>query len=129
MLFGFVQVHLSEWLFVIIPSPISELQDALLPPKCSEPGSMPQLLTFPLFSPQTYIWVYQGAWECITQFQMMKPPCCTNTHQGYFQWYQKNTHQFLFKKKNFQNWIFCSTNLIIKYFLFWRKIQKEELWH
>jgi hypothetical protein len=41
---------LCEWLMLVIfPSPISELQHALLPPKFCEPTNGPQLLTFPLF--------------------------------------------------------------------------------
>jgi hypothetical protein len=59
----FVQVHVSDWLLVILPSFIPELQHALLPPKCFEPRSVPQLLTLSLFSLRTHIWVYQGAWE------------------------------------------------------------------
>jgi hypothetical protein len=50
-------------MLVILPSPISELQHAPLPPKCYEPGNVPQLFILPLFSPHTHIWVYQGAWE------------------------------------------------------------------
>jgi len=50
LLFSFVQVRVSEWLLVILPSPILELQHTPLPPKCCEPGNVPQLLTFMLFS-------------------------------------------------------------------------------
>jgi hypothetical protein len=57
----FVQVRVSDWLLIILPSFIPELQHAPLPAKCYEPGSMPQLLTLPLFSFQTHISVYQGA--------------------------------------------------------------------
>jgi hypothetical protein len=46
----FVQIRVSEWFLVILPSPIPELQHALLPPKCYKLMSMPQLLTFSLFS-------------------------------------------------------------------------------
>jgi hypothetical protein len=49
--------------FVLVP--ISEVQHTPLPSKCYEPGSMPQLLTFPLFSLKTHIWVYQRTWECV----------------------------------------------------------------
>jgi len=35
---------------VNLPSPISKLQHALLPPKCYEPGSAPQLFLLPLFT-------------------------------------------------------------------------------
>jgi hypothetical protein len=59
----------SVWvnkLLFILPSPILELQHAPLPPKCYEPGSMPWLLAMSLFSLQTHIWVYQGAWERVT---------------------------------------------------------------
>jgi hypothetical protein len=63
MLFGFVQVRVSEWLLVILPSPILELQHTLLTLKCYKPGSMPQLFIFSLFSLQTHIWIYQGASE------------------------------------------------------------------
>ncbi len=58
LLFGFVQIRVSEWLLVILPSPIPELQHAPLPPKCYKPGSVTQLFTFPLFSSQTHIWIY-----------------------------------------------------------------------
>jgi hypothetical protein len=51
LLFGFVQVRVSEWLLVIFLNRILELQHAPLPPKCCEPRNVPQLLTFPLFSP------------------------------------------------------------------------------
>jgi hypothetical protein len=53
---------LCEW---VIVCPIPKLQHALLPPKCCELGSMPQLFTFLLFSPHTHIWVYQGASKCV----------------------------------------------------------------
>jgi hypothetical protein len=59
----FVQVRVSSWCLSIFLVPIPELQHALLPPKCCKPGDVPQLLTFSLFSPQTHIWVYQGAWD------------------------------------------------------------------
>jgi hypothetical protein len=80
----FVQVCVRDWSFIILPrilyAPAQyvfivysmlggrrvELQHTPLPPKCCELGSMPQLLTLPLFSPQTRIWVYQGAWERVT---------------------------------------------------------------
>ncbi len=61
-----MQVCVSEWLLVILPNPILEFWHAPLPPKCCEPGSMPQLLTFLLFSPETHILVYQGTSECVT---------------------------------------------------------------
>jgi hypothetical protein len=63
LLFGFVQVRVSDWLLIILPSLIPKLQRAPLPPKCCELGSMPQFLIFSLFSPQTHIWIYQGTWE------------------------------------------------------------------
>jgi hypothetical protein len=62
----FMQCRVSDWLLVIILNLISELQHAPLPPKCCELRSVPQLLTFPLFSLHTHIWVYQGAWERVT---------------------------------------------------------------
>ncbi len=37
----FVQVHVSEWLLVIFPSPILEFQHAPLPHKCYKPRSVP----------------------------------------------------------------------------------------
>jgi hypothetical protein len=43
----------SVWVIEVLvnlPSPILELQHALLPPKCCELGSMPQLLLLPLSS-------------------------------------------------------------------------------
>jgi hypothetical protein len=39
---------------VILPSPISELHHAPLPPKCCEPMSMPQLFALSLVSLQTH---------------------------------------------------------------------------
>ncbi len=68
MLFSFVQVRVSKWLLVIPPSPILELQHALLPSKCCEPGSVPQLFTFPPFSFQIHIWVYLETWEHVNWF-------------------------------------------------------------
>ncbi len=79
MFFGFVQVHVNEWLLVILPNPIPKLQHAPLPPKCCESRSMPQLLIFLLFSPQIHIWIYQGAWECAIKnhgFTLNNQPCC-----------------------------------------------------
>jgi hypothetical protein len=58
----FVQVHVSDWLLIILPSFIPELQHAPLPPKCYKLRSVPQLFTLPLLSLQTHIWVYLGAW-------------------------------------------------------------------
>jgi hypothetical protein len=65
LLFGFVQVCVSDWLLVIIPSPIPELQHAPLPPKCCKLGMCPQLFILLLFSLLTHIWAYQGVWECV----------------------------------------------------------------
>jgi len=62
----FVQVCVSEWLLVILPSPIPKFQHTPLPPKCCKPGSVPQLLMFSLFSHHIHIWIYQGTWECVT---------------------------------------------------------------
>jgi hypothetical protein len=45
----FVQIHVSDWTLVILPSPIPKLQHAPLPPKCYEPGSMPQFFAFRCF--------------------------------------------------------------------------------
>jgi hypothetical protein len=68
----FMQVHVSDWSLVILPSPMSELQHALLPLKCYELGSVPQLLIFPLFSLQIHIWVYQRVWEHVLCHLMLK---------------------------------------------------------
>jgi hypothetical protein len=46
----FVQIHVSDWKFVILLSPIKELQHAPLPPKCCKLGSVPWLLVLPLFT-------------------------------------------------------------------------------
>jgi hypothetical protein len=46
----FVQVRVSDWLLVILPNPILELQHAPLPPKCCESGNVPQLLLLSLSS-------------------------------------------------------------------------------
>jgi hypothetical protein len=62
----FMQVRVSDWSLVILPSPIPELQHALLPLKCYKLGSVPQLLVFSLFSLQIHIWVYQRVWEHVT---------------------------------------------------------------
>jgi hypothetical protein len=61
----FVQVCVSDWSLIIFPNPILELQHASLPLKCCKLGSVPQLLLLSLFSLQTYIWIYQGVWECV----------------------------------------------------------------
>jgi hypothetical protein len=45
----FVQVYVSDWSLVILPSPIPELQHAPLPPKCCESGSVHPTLALPLF--------------------------------------------------------------------------------
>jgi hypothetical protein len=45
----FVQARVSDWLLVILPSLISELLHAPLPPKCYEPGSVPNSLLFRCF--------------------------------------------------------------------------------
>jgi hypothetical protein len=58
VLFGLCK---SEWmnkLLVFLPSPIPELQHALLPSKCCKPRSVPRFFTLPMFSFQTHIWVY-----------------------------------------------------------------------
>jgi hypothetical protein len=61
----FVHIHVSDYVLVIFPSPISELQHTLLPQKCCEPGNMLWLFALPLFSLQTHIWVYPEVWERI----------------------------------------------------------------
>jgi hypothetical protein len=61
----FVQVCVNNWCLSSFLVPILELQHAPLPPKCYELGSMPQLLTLPMFSLQTHIWIHQGAWKCV----------------------------------------------------------------
>jgi hypothetical protein len=45
----FVQVCVSDWLLVILPSPIPELQHAPLPPKCYDQGACPNSLLFCYF--------------------------------------------------------------------------------
>ncbi len=47
----------SDWLLIILLSFMSELQHTPLPPKCCEPGSVPQLFILSLFSLQTHIWI------------------------------------------------------------------------
>jgi multisubunit Na+/H+ antiporter MnhG subunit len=54
-------------MLVILPSFIMELQHALLPSKCNELGNMLRLFAFSLFSLHTHIWVYQRAWEHMTE--------------------------------------------------------------
>jgi hypothetical protein len=61
----FVQVCVSDWVLVLLLSPISEFEHAPLPLKCYKPGNMPQLLFLLLFSPWTRSWVQKGAWGCI----------------------------------------------------------------
>jgi hypothetical protein len=68
----FVQVRLNDWLLVILPSPILELQHGPLPPKCCEPRNVPQLFILPQFSFQIHIWIYQGVWERVTTPQTNK---------------------------------------------------------
>jgi len=51
LLFGLCRFVWVIELFINLPSPISELQHTLLPPKCCKLGSAPQLLLFPLSSP------------------------------------------------------------------------------
>jgi hypothetical protein len=46
----FVQSMWVTELFVNLPTPIPKLQHALLPPKCYEPNSTPQLILLPLFT-------------------------------------------------------------------------------
>jgi hypothetical protein len=46
----FVQIHVTDWTLVNLPSPISELQHVPLPPKCYEPRSAPWFLALPLLS-------------------------------------------------------------------------------
>jgi hypothetical protein len=46
----FVQVCVSNWCLSLLLVPILELQHAPLPPKCYEPGSVPQFFTLSLFS-------------------------------------------------------------------------------
>jgi hypothetical protein len=59
----FVHIHVSDYVLVIFPSPISELQHALLPQKCCKPRNVLRFLALPLFSLQTHIWVYPGVWK------------------------------------------------------------------
>jgi len=51
LLFGLYKPRWMIEVLINILSPILELQHTLLPPKCYEPRSMPQLPTFPFFSP------------------------------------------------------------------------------
>jgi hypothetical protein len=46
-----VQVRVSNWCLSLFLVPIPKLQHPVLPPKCYEPGSLPQLLVLPLFFP------------------------------------------------------------------------------
>ncbi len=62
----FMQVHVNDSLLVILPSLIPKVQHAPLLPKCCEPRNVPQFLTILLITPQTHIWIYQGAWERVT---------------------------------------------------------------
>jgi len=57
-------------LLVNLPSPISELQHALLPPKCCDRGSAPQLLSFHCLHLWIQSWIQQGAWGCIIKSQI-----------------------------------------------------------
>jgi len=66
LLFGLCRPMWVSKLLINLSNPILELQHALLPPKCCEPRSVPQLFALSLFSLQIHIRVYQRAWECVT---------------------------------------------------------------
>jgi len=66
LLFGLCRFVWMIELLINLPSPILELQHAPLPPKCCEPRSVPQFLSFRCFHLWTRNWVHQGAWGCIT---------------------------------------------------------------
>jgi hypothetical protein len=51
LLFGLCRSMWVNNFLVNVFNPIPELQHALLPPKCYEPGNAPQLLLLPVFSP------------------------------------------------------------------------------
>jgi hypothetical protein len=72
----FVHVRVNNWCLSLFLIPIPNFQHTPLPPppfKCYELGSVPRLLTLPLFSPQTHIWVYQRAWECVNDRLLFAP--------------------------------------------------------
>ncbi len=52
-------------MLVFLPSPILELQHAPLPPKCCEPGSVPQFCPFVVFTLDSHL-SFEGAWEHVT---------------------------------------------------------------
>jgi len=62
---GFVQVRVSSWWLSLFLVPSWSSNTPFYPSKCCEPGSVPQLLTLPLFSVWTHIWIHQGAWGCV----------------------------------------------------------------
>jgi len=61
----FVQIHVNNWLLVILPNPHLGAPAYPSTPKCCELKNVHQLLILLLFSPWIHIWVYQRAWECV----------------------------------------------------------------
>ncbi len=67
-----MQICVTNWLFVILPSPIPELQHALLPLKCCKSVNAPQLLILPLFSIlDSQLGPYR-VWGCIIMCSVAK---------------------------------------------------------
>jgi hypothetical protein len=60
--------------FFLIPSRSSSTP--LYPQSATNQETCPQLLALPLFSLQTHIWVYQGAWERVTISQSLQYVWC-----------------------------------------------------
>ncbi len=89
----------SVWvskLLVNLLSPIPELQHTPLPPKWCKLRSVRQLLILSLFSPQTHIWVYQGAWERINYPSFSKEKISKNHELPTFCWQRlRITHLLL----------------------------------
>jgi len=68
LLFGLCR---SMWIIDPLVTRLSPHSGALARPSTPEMlqvRNVPQLLILPLFSPWTHIWVYQGAWQCVTCF-------------------------------------------------------------
>jgi hypothetical protein len=79
LLFGLCR---SVWVSEVLvnpPSPISELQHALLPPKCYEPRAPPNSFSFHCLHLWTWSWIHEGAWGCVNcHFDYIKN--LTKTH-------------------------------------------------
>jgi hypothetical protein len=65
LLFGLCRSVWVNEVLVNLPSPMSKLQHAPLPPKCYEPKNAPNSFSFHCLHLWTCNWTHQGAWGCI----------------------------------------------------------------